>query len=125
MCPQKADVKSDLLSTFCAQPAHCLLSTLQITQDDTAQLRELLGAGRNGKVQNLSTANLPGAVFKSGSAHQIQSEADAMLEIRHPNVVMAYGTAWGFAKSDGSLGPYLILERLKCSLQDKLHDPKW
>lgn len=87
-------------------------------------LKEVLGEGRNGAVQAMSTYLLPHAVFKkAGSKAAIEHEAGILRQVQHPSIVTAYGTMVGPPNAAGSQQHvYLAMERLGQSLEDRRFD---
>jgi len=56
-------------------------------------------------------------VHKQGSPSELEHEAEIMHELRHPNVVQSFGLI--IAKGpDGVKTHRLVLEHMKCSLED-------
>ncbi len=99
----------------------CLLDHLQIQLSIPGRV---LGQGANGRVVTFENAFWPSAVFKEGVIQELQSEADHLNNLRHPNIISMYGVV----SVDGLLiegiypGGYLALEPLKMSLADVMAD---
>ena len=76
-----------------------------------------IGQGRNGSVCPVGNSDVPNTVHKQGTPSELEHEAAIMHELRHPNVVQSFGLI--VTKGlDGPKTHRLVLEHMKCSLED-------